>query len=87
MRNKVPDPKCTDWHSSRNPFEPSCSAEQWRTRDRNIVMYFNEMTDSHLRYSIQFARTRPQHKSRLSGLLLEQRRRLELSPNAAPGYF
>lgn len=64
-----------DWHVHRNDQEPRCGADQWRTRDRHVVMYMHEMTESHLGHCIRFASTKPQHASRLSSLLAERARR------------
>ena len=64
-----------DWHASRNDVEPRCGADQWRTRDRNVILYMHEMEDRHLKHCIRFASTKPQHASRLASLLEERRRR------------
>lgn len=74
--NHLPDPRTQDWHSQRNEEEPRCAADQWRTRDRNEVLFISEMTDSHLGHCIRFASTKPQHRSRLAGLLAERDSRL-----------
>ena len=60
-----------DWHASRNEMEPRCGAEQWRQRDRECVLYMSEMDERHLRHCIRYASTKPQHRSRLTGLLAE----------------
>lgn len=70
--NHLPDPKSNDWHAQRSPEEPRCAADQWRTRDRNEVLFISEMTDSHLGHCIQFAATKKQHRSRLSQLIKER---------------
>ncbi len=64
-----------DWHGQRTTNEPRCGADQWRARDREEILYMHEMTDSHLRHCIRFAKTKPQHASRLPSLLKEQNRR------------
>jgi hypothetical protein len=64
-----------DWHAQRDPSEPRCGANQWRTRDRMVVMDMTDMEDRHLGHCIRFASTKPQHASRLAGLLAERQRR------------
>jgi hypothetical protein len=71
VSNFLPTPKERDWHASRSDAEPRCSADQWRTKDRKVVTYFSEMVDRHLHHCIRFASTKPQHASRLAGLLAE----------------
>jgi hypothetical protein len=66
-----------DWHRAWNETEPRCGADQWRTRDREVIVYMHEMTDSHLGHCIRFASTKPQHASRLSSLLTERARRAD----------
>jgi hypothetical protein len=61
-----------DWHAQRSPSEPRCGADQWRTRDREVIAYMHEMEDRHLGHCIRFASTKPQHASRLSSLLAER---------------
>lgn len=74
--NDQPVPKVKrDWHRQRNRKEPRCAADQWRARNRVVVTYMTEMTDSHLGHCIRFASTKPQHRSRLSALLAERARR------------
>jgi hypothetical protein len=73
-----------DWHTARTPAEPRCGADQWRTRDRQVIVYMREMTPSHLRHCIRFASTKPQHASRLASLLDEQLRRTTSRPAAPP---
>lgn len=72
VSNNLPMPKAVDWHAQRSDDEPRCSADQWRTKDRHIVTYFSEMEDRHLGHCIRFASTKPQHRSRLAGLLAER---------------
>jgi hypothetical protein len=70
-----------DWHANRSNSEPRCGADQWRTRDRSVVMYMHEMTDKHLGHCIRFSETKRQHTSRLASLLAEDaRRRLAATP-------
>ena len=64
-----------DWHVHWNETEPKCGADQWRTRDRDVVMYMHEMEDRHLGHCIRFASTKSQHASRLASLLAERARR------------
>lgn len=64
-----------DWHAQRTTTEPRCGADQWRTKDRDVVMYMHEMEDRHLGHCIRFASTRRQHRSRLTSLLAERARR------------
>ena len=64
-----------DWHKHRSNREPRCGADQWRTKDRNEIMYMHEMTDSHLGHCIRFASSFPQHASRLASLLAERQDR------------
>jgi hypothetical protein len=64
-----------DWHAQRTTSEPRCGADQWRTKDREVVMYMHEMEDRHLGHCIRFASTKPQHASRLAALLAERSRR------------
>ncbi|AEI71142.1 hypothetical protein [EBPR siphovirus 5] len=73
--NLKPYPKTADWHAPQHMDEPLCSADQWRTRDRMVVLYVSEMEDRHLRHCIRFASTKPQHRSRLGELLAEAERR------------
>jgi hypothetical protein len=75
VSNHLPTPSAKDWHAPRNDREPRCSADQWRTRDRYEVLFISEMTDSHLGHCIRFASTKPQHRSRLAGLLAERANR------------
>lgn len=76
--NHLSDPREKDWHSPRTDDEPRCAADQWRTRDRAEVLFISELADSHLGHCIRFASTKPQHRSRLTGLLEERRRRAEV---------
>jgi hypothetical protein len=64
-----------DWHAARNQSEPRCGADQWRTRDRETIIYMHEMCDRHLGHCIRFASTKTQHASRLAGLLAERANR------------
>lgn len=64
-----------DWHVARDEAEPRCGADQWRTRDREVLLYMHEMPDEHLQHCIRFASTKPQHASRLASLLAEQTQR------------
>ena len=73
--NKTPDPKDKDWHAQRSEGECRCAADQWRTRNRDEVMYISEMTDNHLGHCIRFASTKRQHRSRLPALLAERIKR------------
>jgi len=79
LTNFLPDPKERDWHAQRDDGEPRCSADQWRQRDRQQILYISEMEDRHLGHCIRFASTKPQHRSRLSALLAERSGRLALS--------
>ncbi len=72
IANNLPDPSEKDWHSQRSNVECRCSADQWRTRDRDEVLFISEMSDRHLGHCIRFASTKPQHRSRLSALLAER---------------
>lgn len=72
VSNHLPDPKERDWHAQRGDDEPRCSADQWRERERTRVLFISEMSDRHLGHCIRFASTKPQHRSRLSGLLAER---------------
>lgn len=76
LSNFLPAPKERDWHAQRSEDEPRCSADQWRQRDRSQILYISEMADSHLGHCIQFASTKPQHRSRLSALLAERANRV-----------
>lgn len=73
--NHHPTPEDGDWHAPRDEFEPRCSADQWRTRDRNTVIFISEMPDSHLGHCVRFASTKPQHRTRLAALLAESFKR------------
>jgi hypothetical protein len=64
-----------DWHAQRRATEPRCGQDQWRTKDRNVIFYMHEMTDSHLGHCIRFASTLVQHRSRLAALLRERNSR------------
>lgn len=68
-------PRERDWHAQRDRAEPRCGTAQWRTRDRMVVMDMTDMEDRHLGHCIRFASTKPQHASRLAGLLAERQRR------------
>ncbi len=70
--NRLREPKERDWHAQRGKNEPRAAADQWRTRDRNVVMFMSEMSDSHLGHCIRFASTKAQHRSRLNALLAER---------------
>jgi hypothetical protein len=75
MGNHFPEKREVDWHFQRNEQEPRCSADQWRTRQRDEVLFISEMSDQHLGHCIRFASTKKQHASRLSFLLEEKARR------------
>ena len=64
-----------DWHTARTPEEPRCGADQWRTRDRQVITYMHEISQFELDCCISRATTRPQHSSRLASLLDERLRR------------
>lgn len=80
IANRQADPKAKDWHAQRSANEPRCSADQWRQRDRNQILYISEMEDRHLGHCIRFASTKPQHRSRLKGLLAERASRERTGP-------
>lgn len=83
LTNFLPDPKERDWHAQRHEDEPRCSADQWRQRDRSQILYISEMEDRHLGHCIRFASTKPQHRSRLAGLLAERAGRQALRPTTS----
>lgn len=74
--NHKPEPSVNDWHRQKYASEPRCSALQWRTRDRSIILFISEMTDKHLGHCIRFASTKKQHHSRLAELLRERSNRV-----------
>jgi hypothetical protein len=64
-----------DWHLARTPEEPRCGADQWRTWDRQVVIYMHEISHFELDCCISRATNQPQHSSRLASLLDERLRR------------
>lgn len=83
--NRLPDACGNDWHAQRSSEEPRCFADQWRTRDRAEVLYISEMSDRHLSHCIRFAKTKPQHRSRLTYLIEEQSKREDAAGRRALG--
>lgn len=68
-------PRAVNWHKRQSNREPKCRANQWRTGDREVVVNIRDMTDQHLRNAIQYAKGRPQHRTKLDALVEEQVRR------------
>jgi hypothetical protein len=64
-----------DWHDQLDDTEPTCGGAQWRTRDRQEVVFMCEMRLAHLHAAIDFATRYPQHASKLTALLAEAERR------------
>jgi hypothetical protein len=69
-----------DWHHPRSKSEPPCGANQWRTKDRSVVLNMCDMSDRHLGHCIRFATENPHHASKIAALLAERERREALSP-------
>ena len=68
-------PRVVDWHATCQPGEPPCGSLQWRTKDRHKVIDIQQLTSTSLLSCIQWALTKPSHRSRLEALLDEQNRR------------
>ena len=72
-----------DWHDQRTHDEPECGPQEWRTRDRAVVIHVTKMSDGHLKNAWLFSERFRQHASRRRVLLEEISRRREVSLGAA----
>lgn len=67
--------KPVSWHTQRNPHEPPCGKQEWRSGQRMRVTSIRDMSDQHLVYAIRLASEKPMHKDKLRALLAEDARR------------
>lgn len=67
-----------NWHDAL-PGEPPCGPQEWRTKNRQLVLKMCEMQGSHLEHCFRFADSKSQHGSRRQELMKEIRRRRKMA--------
>lgn len=64
-----------DWHVAL-PGEPPCGKDEWRTKDRMVVLPIRDMADQHLMHAIRFATEKRAHRWKHRELVAEWERRV-----------
>ena len=66
-----------NWHSTVSALDADCGDNQWRTRDREVVIDIRALHDTHLLRCIYLASRKKNHSTKLIALLDEQLRRMK----------